>query len=291
MAAFLAVAQERSFTRAGKRLGVSASALSHSIRGLEERFGVRLLARTTRSVEPTVAGEQLIARLGPALDEIQAALEEITALHERPSGRVRLHLPRIAASMLVAPKLARFARDYPDVVLEITTEDSRVDLVAGHFDAGIHLSEYIERDMIAVRVTHDMRAAIVGSPRYFESHPRPESPRDLLNHRCINIRIGSEGVYHWEFGRGKESLTVAVKGPLNVDDPELLIHAALDGIGLASLFEQHAAPYIASGAFVRVLEDWCPPFAGFSIYYPSRRQQPTALLALIEALRLAEPDQ
>jgi DNA-binding transcriptional LysR family regulator len=195
LAAFLAVAEERSFTRAAKRLGVSPSALSHAIRGLEERIGVRLLARTTRSVAPTDAGEQLIAHLRPALGDIQGTLDQISGLRDRPAGRVRLVVPRLAATMVLAPKLGEFARDYPDVVLEVTTVDGPLDLVAGRFDAGIHLGEFIERDMIAVRVSRDQRPAIVGAPRYFESHPKPETPHDLKSHRCINVRMGSAGLY------------------------------------------------------------------------------------------------
>jgi DNA-binding transcriptional LysR family regulator len=171
-------------------------------------------------------------------------------------------------------------------VLEITTDDSPLDLVAGRFDAGVHLGEFIERDMIAVRVSREQRAAIVAAPRYFESHPKPESPRDLTSHRCINICMGSAGVYRWEFDKGNQSLTVGVNGPLIIDDIDMTIGAAVDGIGLAFSLEDYVAPHLASGALVRVLEDWCPPFAGFFLYYPSRRQQPAALTALIETLRL-----
>src|SRR2546429_4549925 len=226
LSAFLTVAEERSFTRAAKRLGVSTSALSHAMRGLEERFGVRLLARTTRSVAPTPAGAQLIGRLRPALGDIRGAVDLITGLRDRPAGRVRLVVSPLAATTVLAPKLGQFARDYPDVVLDVTTDESRVDLVAAGFDAGIHFGEFIEQDMVAVRVSPDHRPAIVGSPVYFESHPKPKSPRDLLNHRCINFRHGSEGVYRWEFDKGKQSLTVAVNGPLVVDDVELMIRAA-----------------------------------------------------------------
>ena len=286
LAAFLAVAEERSFTRAAKRLGVSQSALSHAIRGLEEQIGVRLLARTTRSVAPTDAGDELLAHLRPALADIRGALEKLSGLRDKPAGRVRLLVSPLAATAVLAPKLGQFARDYPDVVLDVTTDDSRVDLVAAGFDAGIHFGEFIEQDMVAVRVSRDPRPAIVGSPAYFESHPKPKSPRDLLNHRCINFRHGSDGVYRWEFDRGKQSLTVAVNGPLVVDDVELMIRAAIDGVGLAFMSDDRAAPHLASGALVRVLEDWCPPFAGFFLYYPSRRQQPAALSALINTLRL-----
>jgi DNA-binding transcriptional LysR family regulator len=286
LAAFLVVAEERSFTRAAKRLGVSQSALSHAMRGLEEHIGVRLLARTTRSVAPTEAGEQLLAHLRPALVDIRGALEGISGLRDKPTGRVRLLVPRFAAMTVLAPKLGQFARDYPDVVLDITTDDSRVDLVAAGFDAGIQFGEFIQQDMTAVRVSPDHRPAIVGSPDYFRSHPRPKSPRDLLQHRCINFRHGSAGVYRWEFDKAKQSLTVAVHGPLIVDDVEIMTRAAIDGVGLAFMTEEHASPYLASGVLVRVLEDWCPPFPGYFLYYPSRRQQPAALAALIEALRL-----
>ena len=287
LSAFLAVAEERSFTRAAKRLGVSSSALSHAIRGLEERIGVRLLARTTRSVAPTDAGEQLIARLGPALGDIRGALAQVSGLRDQPAGRVRIVVSPLAARLVLAPKLGQFARAYPDVILDVTTtNEGRFDLVAGHFDAGIHLGEFIERDMIAVRVSPDQRAAIVGSPRYFASHARPKSPRDLTHHSCLNFRHGSAGVYRWEFDKGNQSLAVAVNGPLIVDDAEILIRAAVDGAGLAFMLEAQAAPHLASGALDRVLEDWCPPFAGYFLYYPSRRQQPAALSALIEMLRL-----
>ena len=286
LSAFLTVAEERSFTRAAKRLGVSTSALSHAIKGLEEHFGVPLLARTTRSVAPTDAGAQLITRLRPALGDIQGALDQISGLRDRPAGRVRLVVSPIAATTVLAPKLGQFARDYPDVVLDVTTDESRVDLVAGGFDAGIHFGEFIERDMITFRVSKDPRPAIVGSPSYFESHPKPATPRDLPNHRCINFRHGSDGVYRWEFDKGKQSLTVAVSGPLTVDDVEIMVRAAIDGVGLAFMSEDRAAPHLASGELVRVLDDWCPPFPGFFLYYPRQRQLPAALAALVETLRL-----
>jgi DNA-binding transcriptional LysR family regulator len=287
LAAFLMVAQERSFTRAANRLGVSPSALSHAIKGLEEQIGIRLLARTTRSVAPTDAGEQLIARLDPALTDIREALEQVAGLRGRPAGRVRLVVSPLAATMVLAPKLGAFAHDYPDVVLDVTTANiKRLDLVAGHFDAGIQLGEFIERDMIAVRVSADQRAAIVGAPGYFKAHPKPKSPRDLTNHRCLNLRHGADEIYRWEFDKGKQSLAVAVDGSLVVDDGQLLIRAAIDGAGLTFLMEEHAAPYLASGQLVRVLEDWCEPFAGYFLYYPSRRQQPAALSALIEMFRV-----
>jgi DNA-binding transcriptional LysR family regulator len=286
LSAFLAVADERSFTRAAKRLGVSPSAMSHAMRALEEGIGVRLLSRTTRSVAPTNAGEDLLARLRPALTEVHEALGQVSGLRNIPAGRVRLLVPRLAANTVLAPKIGGFVRDYPDVVLDITTDDSRRDIVAGGFDAGIHFGEYIEKDMIAVRLSPDHKPAIVGSPGYVKSHGKPKSPRDLLRHRCINFRHGDEGLYRWEFEKGKKSLSVAVNGPLIVDDLDLVIRAAIDGVGLAYMAEPDAAPHLASGALVRVLEDWCQPFPGYFIYYPSRRQQPAALSALINALRI-----
>jgi DNA-binding transcriptional LysR family regulator len=289
LSAFLAVAEERSFTRAAKRLGVSTSALSHAVRGLEERFGVRLLARTTRSVAPTEAGEQLLARLHPALGDIQGALELVAGLRDRPTGRVRLVVSPLALQSVLAPKLARFAHLYPDIILDVRTSGDRLDLVAAGFDAGIHLMEFIEKDMAAVRVSPDLRAAIVGSPLYFESRAKPRTPRDLLDHRCINVRHGSAEIYRWEFEKGKQSVAVGVAGPLIVDDVELSIRAALDGVGLAFVDDDRVAAHLASGALVRVLEDWCQPFPGFFLYYPSRRQLPAALSALIDTLRLGSP--
>ena len=286
MSAFLAVADERSFTKAAKRLRVTQSALSHAIRGLEEQVGVRLLARTTRSVAPTEAGEQLLAELRPALTGIRGALDRIGGLRDTPRGRLRLLVPRLAALSVLGPKLAEFARTYPDVVLDVSTDEARLDLVAGGFDAGVQYGEFIQRDMVAVRVSPDQRPAIVGSPAYFAEHPKPSSPHDLLQHRCINYRHGSGEVYRWELDKGDQSLAVSVNGPLITNDVELLIRAALDGVGLAFMSDEQAATHLASGALVRVLEDWCPPFPGFFLYYPSRRQHPAALTALIDTLRL-----
>ncbi len=288
LAAFAVVAEERSFTKAAVRLGVGTSAISHSIRGLEERLGVRLLARTTRTVAPTDAGQRLLAQLRPALGGIEAALTEVGQLRERPAGVVRLIAPPIAIAMALSPKLATFARDYPDVVLDITTEDdSRRDLVAGRFDAGIHLGEFLQRDMVAVKVTSEQRAAIVAAPSYFDSCPKPKTPRDLTAHRCIRYRMGADGpVYRWEFEKRGRPVTVSVSGPLIVNDVDLTLRAALDGVGLAFALEEHASKYIARGRLVRVLEDWCPPFDGFFLYYPSRRHQPAALQALVDALRV-----
>ena len=284
LTAFVAVAEERSFTKAAVRLGVSTSALSHAMRGLEERLGVRLLARTTRSVAPTEAGDQLLAQVGPALGDIRTALHGIGRLRERPAGRVRVVMPRLAASMVLVPKLARFTRDYPDVILDITTESRPVDIVAERFDAGIELGEFIQRDMIAIRVSPDQRAAIVASPAYFKRRPKPRTPQDLLKHSCIGCRHG-EALYRWEFEKRGREVTVAVGGSLVLDDVDLMVQAALDGVGIAFTFEEEVAPLLARRRLVRVLEDWCPPFPGYFIYYPSRRHQPPGLSALIDALR------
>jgi len=288
LAAFAVVAEERSFTKAARRLAVSTSAVSHSIRGLEERLGTRLLARTTRSVAPTEAGERLLAHLRPALGEIESAVAELAQLRERPAGVVRIIAPPIAVAMTLGPKLAKFTRDHPEVVLDVTTEDDvHRDLVAGRFDAGIHLGEFVQKDMVAVKVTREQRAAIVGSPAYFASHPRPKAPRDLTTHRCIRYRMGTSGpVYRWEFEKRGKAVTVSVSGPVIFTDVELTIQAALDGVGLTFALEEHVKGRLRRGELVRVLEDWCPPFDGFFLYYPSRRHQPRALKALVEALRV-----
>jgi DNA-binding transcriptional LysR family regulator len=286
LSAFVVVAEERSFTRAAKRLNISTSGLSHAIRRLEEQLGIRLLSRTTRSVSPTDAGEQLLAQLRPALAEIQDTLNRLSGLQSKPAGRVRLVAPRVAAKTVLAPKLGQFARDYPDVVLEVTTDDSHIDLVAAGFDAGIQFGEYIAQDMVAVRVSPDHRPAIIAAPEYFKTHPKPTSPADLLRHSCINFRHGAEGVYRWELDKGDQSVTIAVNGPLILDDLDLVIRAAVDGAGLAFMAEDRIADYLSNGSLERVLEDWCPPFPGFFLYYPSRRQQPAAMTALIETLRI-----
>jgi len=284
LAAFVAVAEERSFTKAAVRLGVSTSALSHAIRGLEESLGVRLLARTTRSVAPTEAGDQLLAQVGPAMGDIRTALDGLGRLRDKPAGRLRLVMPRLAASVVLLPRLARFTREYPDVVLDVTTESGPVDIVAARFDAGFELGEFIQRDMIAVRVSPDQRAAIVASPAYFKARPKPRKPQDLLQHRCIGCRHGT-ALYRWEFEKGGKEVTVGVPGPVVLDDVDLMVRAALDGVGVAFTFEEQVAPLLAKRRLVRVLEDWCPPFPGYFIYYPSRRHQPPGLSALIDALR------
>jgi DNA-binding transcriptional LysR family regulator len=287
LSALLAVAEARSFTKAARRLGVSPSAVSHAIRGLEERTGVRLLSRTTRSVAPTEAGERLIARLQPALGDVREALDELVRLRDRPAGRIRLAVSPMGAALVLAPKLAAFAAAYPDVSLEVTTTAGQIDIVSAGFDAGIQLGEYVERDMIAVRVSPDQRAAIVGSPAYFARHPAPRTPRELTKHQCVNFRRGTLGLYRWEFEKDGRALSVAVRGALTVDSADLLVRAAIDGAGLIFGFEAHVQPHLASGALVRVLEDWCPPFAGYFLYYPSRRHQPPALAALANLLRVS----
>ena len=287
LSAFLAVAEERSFTRAAKQLNISTSGLSHAIRRLEEQIGVRLLTRTTRSVSPTDAGEQLLAHLRPALADIRGTLTTLSGLQTKPIGRVKLLCPRLAAKTVLAPKLGEFARHYPDVVLEVTTDDSRVDLVAGGYHAAIHFGEFIAQDMVAVRVSPDIQHAIVGAPAYFESHPAPSAPRDLLNHRCINFRHRGESIYKWELEKGDGSVAIAVSGSLVLDDEDLVIQAAIDGGGLAIVDYSRVLGHLAERTLLRVMEDWTPPFPGFFLYYPHRKQQPGALAAVIETFRLS----
>jgi DNA-binding transcriptional LysR family regulator len=287
LAAFATVAEERSFTRAAARLGISQSALSHSIRGLERRLGLQLLARTTRSVSPTAAGTALLQDLAPALERIERSLAEVRKQRERPAGRIRLVMSRTAAQLVLLPKLAQFAKAYPEIVLEVTSSNDPVDLVAGEYDAGIQIGEFIQRDMIAVRVSEDMRLAVVGSPDYFNTHKVPRTPRDLKDHPCIGFRFSS-GIYRWEFEKGRKTLTVNPQGPATFDDPDLVIRAVLNGIGIGTAMEESLAGMIAQGRLVQVLSDWCPIFPGFFLYYPSRRNQPAALAALIHTLRLSE---
>jgi len=287
LAAFATVAAEHSFTRAAARLGVSQSALSHTIRGLEKRLGLQLLARTTRSVSPTAAGAALLADLTPSLERIERSLATVRNLRERPAGRIRLVLSHSAARLVLLPKLAQFARAYPEIMLEVTASNDPVDLVAGEFDAGIQIGEFIQRDMIAVRLSKDLRLALVGSPEYFRSHPAPRTPRDLKDHPCIGFRFRS-GVYRWEFEKGRKALTVSPRGPATFDDPELMIQAILDGVGIGMAMEESLREMIREGRLVQVLRDWCPTFPGYFLYYPSRRNQPAALSALIQTLRLAK---
>ena len=285
LAAFAAIAGERSFTRAARRLGVSQSALSHSMTGLEKRLGIELLARTSRSVSPTAAGERLLKDLAPALEQIEHSLNDVRKQTVRPAGRVRLIVPRVVVSMVLLPKLATFAKEYPDIVLDITTSSDRVDIVADGYDAGIQIGEFVQRDMIAVRVSDDLRLAVFGSPVYFRSHSIPRTPRDLKDHSCIPFRFKT-GVYRWEFEKGRQSLTVNPQGPVVIDDSELVVQAALEGLGIGTALERSVAELIAKGRLVQVLQEWCPSFPGFYLYYPSRRNKPAALSALIRALRL-----
>jgi DNA-binding transcriptional LysR family regulator len=287
LAAFAVVAEERSFTRAAARLGISQSALSHSMRGLEKRLGLQLLARTTRSVSPTAAGTALLQDLTPALERIERSLAETRKRRESPTGRIRLIIPRTATYMVLLPKLARFARTYPEIVLEVTSSYDPVDLVAGEYDAGVQIGEFIQRDMIAVRVSKDLRLAVVGSPEYFKSHKIPRTPRDLKDHACIGFRFSS-GIYRWEFEKGRKALTVNPQGPATFDDPDLVVQAVLNGVGIATTVEQPISEMIAKGRLVQVLRDWCPTFPGYFLYYPSRRNQPAALAALINTLRLSD---
>jgi DNA-binding transcriptional LysR family regulator len=286
LAAFATVAQERSFTRAAAKLGISQSALSHSMRTLERRLGLQLLARTTRSVSPTAAGAALLKELAPALERIERSLAEAGNLRERPAGRIRLVIPRTATYLVLLPKLARFAATYPEIMLEITSSNDPIDLVAGEFDAGIQIGEFIQREMIAVRVSKDLRLAVVGSAEYFQSHPLPRTPRDLKDHACIGFRF-SKGVYRWEFEkRGRKAITVNPLGPASFDDPDLVVQAVLSGMGIGTSMEASVLDLIAAGRLVQVLRDWCPVFPGYFLYYPSRRHQPAALAALIDALRM-----
>ena len=288
LAAFVAVAQERSFRRASMRLGLSPSALSHTIRELEERLGAKLLNRTTRSVAPTDAGLSLLGRLAPAFADIAGAVGAVSAFRDQPSGTVRLNLPKLAAQTTLAPAFGRFARAYPDVHLELTVDDGLTDIVAGGFDAGIRPGERVQRDMVAVRVTPDLRTAVVGSPGYLGLRPRPRTPHDLRDHACINYRwAGSRALYRWPFEKAGETLEVAVEGPLTLNDTDLILAAALDGVGLACTLESVVAGHVAAGRLVRLLEEWCQPFSGFFLYYPGRRQVPTALRALIDFLKVS----
>ncbi|MCW2246041.1 DNA-binding transcriptional LysR family regulator [Azospirillum fermentarium] len=286
LAAFAAVARHRSFRRAAAELGVSPSALSHSLRGLEERLGVRLVNRTTRSVAPTQAGQRLLARLEPALQDIAGALEAINEDRARPAGTVRLTVLRLGASAVLAPALPRFLATYPDVHLDIAVDDSFTDIVANGFDAGIRFGESLQNDMIAVPVSGPACMTVVGSPAYFARHPPPRTPYDLKDHACIRFRLPStRALYRWEFERDGKEIEVAVNGPLTLNDLETAVHAAVGGVGLCYAGTEYVAPLIAAGRLVPVLEDWLQPFPGFFLYYPSRRQMPAALRALIDTLR------
>jgi DNA-binding transcriptional LysR family regulator len=287
LAAFAVVAEERSFTRAAARLGVSPSALSHTMRRLEERLRIQLLARSTRSVSTTEAGERLLARLGPAIEEISGAVEDLGRLLDRPSGHVRITASRSAARMVVTPILPQFTQTYPEIVVEILVDPALTNIVAQRFDAGIRLGESLEKDVVAIPVTGKLRMAVVGSPQYFASHPAPATPHDLRKHRGINFRLPTAGtIYKWEFEHRHHKMEVGVDGPLVFDDEDMMINAALAGVGLAYLIEDQVASLLRAGALSRVLEDWCPPFPGFFLYYPGRRQASPALAAFIDAIRM-----
>ena len=280
------IARERSFTRAAAQLGVSPSALSHAMRGLEERVGVRLLTRTTRSVAPTAIGERLLNGVGPHLDGIDAELAALGALRDKPAGTVRITTGIDAARTILWPALARLLPDHPDLEVELAVQQGFVDIVAERFDAGVRLGETVEQDMIAIRIGPDLRMAAVATPDYFAAHAPPATPHDLAAHRCINLRFPTYGgLYAWEFERDGRQLNVRVEGQLIVNEIALARQAARDRAGIAYLLESHVRDDIAAGRLVRVLDDWCPPFPGYHLYYPSRRHLSPALGLLIEKLR------
>jgi DNA-binding transcriptional LysR family regulator len=284
--AFVAVAKERSFTRAAAQLGVSQSALSHTIRGLEERMGLRLLTRTTRSVSPTETGERLLQAIGPRLEEIETELAVIGQLREKPGGTIRITAGEHAANTVLCPALSRLLPDYPDIKVEIIVDYGLVDIVAERYDAGVRLGEQVAKDMIAVRIGPDLRMAVVAAPSYFTKRPRPKKPQDLTAHTCINLRLPTYGgIYAWEFEKGGRELKARVEGQLVFNNITLRLNAALAGLGLAYLPEDQARPHLANGTLVRVLADWCPPFSGYHLYYPSRRQPAPAFALLVDALR------
>ncbi|HSR00826.1 MAG TPA: LysR family transcriptional regulator [Sphingomicrobium sp.] len=284
--AFLAVARERSFTRAAAQIGVSPSALSHTIRGLEERLGVRLLTRTTRSVAPTQAGERLLFTIGPHFDGIEAELAALSELRDKPAGTVRITTGIDAAQTILWPAIARLLPDYPDIQVELSVNPGFVDIVAERFDAGVRLGETIAQDMVAIRIGPDMRMAAVASPGYFAGRRPPRTPGDLALHNCINLRFPTlGGLYAWEFEKGRRALNVRVEGQLVVNDIALARSAALDGAGIAYLPEDYVRLDVEEQRLIRVLADWSPPFPGYHLYYPSRRQQSPAFALLIEALR------
>lgn len=286
LVALRTIVRERSFTRAAAQIGVSPSALSHAIRGLEERIGVRLLTRTTRSVAPTAAGERLVGAIGPHLDGIDAELAALAGLRDKPAGMVRITTGIHAAQTILWPTLAELLPAYPDIEVEIAVDTGFVDIVAERFDAGIRLGETIGQDMIAVRIGPDMRMAAVASPAYLAGRQAPATPRDLADHRCINLRFPTHGgLYAWEFERDGRELSVRVKGQVIVNDVALAYRAALDGVGVAYLPEDYVAADLAERQLLRLLADWCPPFPGYHLYYPSRRQLSPAMMVLIEALK------
>jgi DNA-binding transcriptional LysR family regulator len=286
LTAFVAVAEEGNFTRAAARLGMSQSALSQVVRRLEARLGLRLLTRTTRSVAPTQAGEQLLQTLVPALGELDAKLATLTELREKPAGSIRITSVEHAAKTILYPALRALLPDYPDIRVEIVTDYGLADIVADRFDAGVRLGEDVDKDMIAVRIAPDLQVAVVGSPAYFERNPPPLGPRDLVRHQCINLRISAvRGFYIWDFEKDGHALKVRVDGQLAFNRIDMLLDAALDGFGLAHLPLDQVEEHLASGRLRRVLQDWSKPFPGYHLYYPSRRQPTSAFALLVEALR------
>ena len=285
--AFLAVARERSFTRAAAKLGMTQSALSQIIRNLEERIGVRLLNRTTRSVTPTQAGERLFLSVGPKFNEMDADLAALSELREKPAGTIRLTATEYAATEILMPALGKLLPKYPDIHVEVLIDYGLTNIVAQQVDAGIRPSELVAKDMIAVRVSPDLRMAVVGSPSYFADRKRPRTPQELTKHNCLNLRLPTHGgrLYAWEFEKNGRELNVRVEGQLIFNSASLLLEGALRGLGLAYLTEGHARPYVSQGKLVRVLADWCPAFTGYHLYYPSRRQPSSAFSLLVEAVR------
>jgi len=285
--AFLAVARERNFTRAAAKLGMTQSALSQIIRNLEERLGVRLLNRTTRSVTPTQAGERLFQSVGPKFTEIDADLAVLSELREKPAGTVRLTATEYAASEILLPSMRKLLPKYPDINVEIIIDYGLTNIVAQQVDAGIRPGELVAKDMIAVRISPDLRMAVVGSPSYFAERKRPKTPQDLTQHNCLNLRLPTHGgtLYAWEFEKNGREVNVRVEGQLVFNSAGLLLKGALQGLGLAYLTEGNAHPHVSSGELVRVLSDWCPTFPGYHLYYPSRRQPSPAFSLLVDALR------
>ena len=286
LAAFAAVAEQGSFTRAAAELGMSQSALSHAMKALEERLGVRLLSRTTRSVSTTEAGETLLRSLRPALEEITTGVNAVGALRSKPSGTVRITATKHAVSSVVMPVLPRFLASHPDLRVDVIIDDNLTDIVAERIDAGIRFGDIVQKDMIAVRIGPDIRMAVVGAPSYFADQALPKTPRDLAVHRCINYRlVRSGGLYAWDFEEKGRPFEVRVDGPLVFNNADLIREAALAGQGIAYVYEDEVAADIKTGRLKRILERWCPTFPGYYLYHPSRRQTPPALAALIAALR------
>lgn len=286
LAAFAIVAKERSFTRAAAKLRVSPSALSQTIRNLEERLGLRLLTRTTRSVASTEAGERLLRTIAPRFEEIEAELAALSELRDKPAGTVRITAGEHPAISILQPALKRFLPEYPDIQVEIIIDYGLADIVADGFDAGVRMGEQVAKDMIAVPIGPQMRMAVVASPAYFKRYPLPDTPRDLTTHRCINIRLPTYGgVFSWGLAKDGHEVNVRCEGQLVFNSLSMRLSSALDGLGVAYIPEDQALPYIADGRLVRVLEDWCPYFPGYHLYYPSRRHSSPALALLADNLR------